>query len=79
MAFAFNTETLNSLYIHALLILTKSSKSINQVVHEQRFKDSLISTCKVSSERRVIDLESEVKDSMLTGGNILSLEFFVFT
>ena len=79
MAFAFNTETLNSLYIHALLILTKSSKSINQVVHEQRFKDPLSSTCQVSSERRVIDLESEVKDSMLTGGNILSLEFFVFT
>ena len=79
MAFAFNTETLNSLYIHALFILTKSSKSINQVVHEQRFKDPLSSTCQVSSERRVIDLESEVKDSMLTGGNILSLEFFVFT
>ena len=32
------TETLGSLYSHALLILTESSKSKNQVVHEQKFK-----------------------------------------
>ena len=31
----------SSLYSHALLILTKSSKSKNQVVHEQKFKDLL--------------------------------------
>ena len=34
LAFACKTETLGSLYSHALLILTKSSKSKNQVVHE---------------------------------------------
>ena len=34
--FADNSETLSSLYGHALLILTKSSKSKNHVVHEQR-------------------------------------------
>ena len=38
LAFACKTETLGSLYSHALLILTKSSKSKNQVVHEQKFK-----------------------------------------
>ena len=35
LAFACKTETLGSLYGHALFILTKSSKSNNQVVHEQ--------------------------------------------
>ena len=40
--------------------LTKSSKSKNQVVHEQKFKDLLSSTCHISSEIRVLDLESEV-------------------
>ena len=51
------------LHGHALLlILTKSSKSKNQVVHEQKFKDPLSSTCQVSSERRVLDLELEVMD-----------------
>ena len=45
LAFACKTETLGSLYSHALLILTKSSKSKNQVVHEQKFKDRLSSTC----------------------------------
>ena len=34
LAFACKTETLSSLYSHALLILTKSSKSKHQVVHE---------------------------------------------
>ena len=29
----------------------------------------------VSSERRVLELESEVLGSILTGGNILSLDF----
>ena len=64
--------------IHALLILTKSSKSKNQVVHEQKFKDLLSGTCLTSSERIVLDLESEVlrgKGSIPTGGNILSLDF----
>ena len=40
LAFAYKTETLGSLFSHTLLILTKSSKSKNQVVHEQKFKDS---------------------------------------
>ena len=37
LAFACKTETLGSLYSHALLILTKLAKSKNQVVHEQKF------------------------------------------
>ena len=53
------TETLDSLYSHALLILLRSSKSKHQVVHEQKFKDLLSSTCQVSVERIVLDLESE--------------------
>ena len=47
-------------YSHALLILLKSSKSKHQVVHEQKIKDLLSSTCQVSVERMVLDLESEV-------------------
>ena len=39
LTFACKTETLGSLYNHALLILLKSSKSKYQVVHEQKFKD----------------------------------------
>ena len=49
LAFACKTETLVSLYIHALLILTKSSNSKNQVVHVQKFKDLLSSTWQVES------------------------------
>ena len=77
---------LRSLYSHAPLIITNplsSSKSKNQVVHEQKFKDLLSSTWLTSSERIVLDLESEVMrglGSIPTWGNILSLEFFfVFT
>ena len=62
LAFACKTETLSSLYSHALLILTKSSKSKHQVVHEQKFKDLLSSTCQVSVERSMLDL-----GSILTG------------
>ena len=79
LAFACKTETLGSLYSHALLIPLKSSKSKYQVVHEQRFKDLLSSTCQVSVERIVLDLESEVMrdlGSIPIGGNILSLDFF---
>ena len=49
------------------------------MVHEQKFKDLLSSTCQVSIERIVLDLESEVirdPGSISTGGNMLSLEFF---
>ena len=45
------------------------------MMHEQKFKDLLY---KISSERRVSDLESEVLGSILSGGNILSLEFLLF-
>ena len=79
LAFACKTETLSSLYIHALLILTKSSKSKHQVVHEQKFKDLLSSTCQVSVERSMLDMESEVQWFNTHWGNILLLEFFVFT
>ena len=33
------------------------------MVHEKTFKDLLISTCQISSERRVLDLESELQGS----------------
>ena len=78
-AFAYKTEILASLYSHALLIPLKSSKSKYQVVHEQKFKDLLSSTCPLSSERIVLDLELEAMrgpGSIPTGGNILSLDFF---
>ena len=49
LTFACKTETLGSLYNYALLILTKSCKnSKNQVVHEQKLKDLISSTCQVS-------------------------------
>ena len=59
-AFACKTENLGSLYSQALLILTKSLKSKNLVVHGQKFKDPQSSTCLTSSQKRVLDLESEV-------------------
>ena len=80
-AFASKTETVDSLYNHALFILTKSSKSKNQVMHEHKFKDLLRSTCLTSSERRVLDLESEIMRGLgfiPAGGNILSIGFFCF-
>ena len=77
---ACKAETLGSLYSHALLVLLKSSKSKHQVVHEQKFEDLLSSTCQVSVERIVLDLESEVMRGLGSipmggGGNILSLNF----
>ena len=41
LALSCKTETLGSLYGHAQLILTKSSKPKNQAVHGQKFKDPL--------------------------------------
>ena len=52
------------------------------MVHEQKFKDLLSSTCQVSVERIVLDLKSEVMrgpGSIPTGDNILSLDFFLFS
>ena len=49
------------------------------MVHEQKFKDLLSSTCQVSVERILSNLELEVMrgpGSTPTGGNILSLDFF---
>ena len=57
--FACKTENLGSLYSHALMNLTKSSKSKNQAAHEQKFKDFPSSTCQVSPERRVIKRRGE--------------------
>ena len=39
---------------------------------------SVTSKCQVSSERRLLDLESEVPGSILTEDNILLLNFFCF-
>ena len=60
LTFACKTETLGSSYNHALLILTESSKSKHQAVHEQKFKDLLSSTYQVSAEKIVLDFESAV-------------------
>ena len=43
-----------------LLILIESSKSKNQVVHEQKFEGPLSRTCQISPEKK-LDLESEVR------------------
>ena len=75
LAFSCKTETSGSLHSHVLLILTESSKSKNQVVHEQKFKDLLSSKCQVIVQRIVLDLGSEAvrgPGSIPTGGNILS-------
>ena len=58
LVFACKTETLDSLYTHAHLII--SIKSKDQVVCEQKFEDLQNSTCQIRSERIVFDLESEV-------------------
>ena len=74
LAFACKAETLGSSYSHALLILTESSKSKNQVVHEQKFEDLLRSKCQVSPERIGLDLESEI----MRGQGSIPTEFFLF-
>ena len=56
LTFACKTLTLGSLNSYALLILLKSSKSKHQVVHQQKFKDLLSSTCQVSVERDSVGL-----------------------
>ena len=48
-AFACKTEALGSLYSQDLLIP-------NQLMHKQKFKDPLSSTCQISSERIVLGL-----------------------
>ena len=59
-----------------------SSKSKNQVVHEQKFKDLLSSAWQVSVERIVLDLESGAMrglGSIPTRGNIFHWIFFLFS
>ena len=83
LTFACKTDTLGSLvmlyWFHALLILTKSPKSKkNQVVHEQNFKYLRSSTSQISSEKRVLDLETEVHWlSIHLGENILFQVIFI--
>ena len=78
LTYACKTETSSSLYSHALLILTKLSKSKHQVVHEQKFKDLHSSTCQVSIDRSMLDLGWEVQWFNTHWGNILLLDFFCF-
>ena len=48
------------------------------MVHEQKFKDVLGTTCQISVESRVLELEPEGQGSCPTMGNILLLDFFCF-
>ena len=48
-------------------------KSKNQVVHEQKFKDLLSSTCQISVERIVLDLESEA----MRGPDSIPITFYI--
>ena len=47
-------------------------------MHKQKFKDPLSSTCQISSERSV-GLGIRDLGSILIRGNILSLDFFLFS
>ena len=57
-----------------LLILIESSKSKNQVVHEQKFEGPLSRTCQISPEKMLEVVRGLC--SICIGGNILSLDFF---
>ena len=64
--------------LYLLQLNSLSSSKSKKVVYEQTFNDLLSSTCLISSERRVLDLESEIMrglGSIPTVGNILSLDF----
>ena len=66
LTFACKTKTLGSLYSHALLIPTEklidSNSKKDQVLHEQKFKDLLSSTCKASDSTCQVSPESIVLD-----------------
>ena len=69
-------------YSHALLIPTKSSKSKNHVIHEQELKDTLIRTCPISLEVQCWTWNQRFirgLGSIPTRGNILPLDFFLFS
>ena len=53
---------------------SKSSKSKNEILHEEKFKDLPSNTRQVDVERRVLDLESETSESTLTG---VTFRFYV--
>ena len=74
------TGHLGSVYSHALLILTYTSKSKNQVVHEQKFKDPVSGICQISPEMIVLDLESEVHQRPRlypTRGNFITIIYTI--
>ena len=68
------TEMLGSLKSHALLILTKSSKSKNQLMDEQKLKDLLSSTCQISQRSR-----GSILMVVGVGGNILLQGYSLFS
>ena len=45
-------------------------------MHKQKFEDHLSSTCQMSSEGRLLDLESEIQGFNTHWGNILLVDFF---
>ena len=65
--FSNSTETLGSLHSQALLILTKSSKSKNHVVHEHKFKDLLSNVVKIVQKGECWTWNQRSSGSILTG------------
>ena len=54
------TGTLGSLYSHALLIPTKSSKCKTHVVHEQKLKISYVAHARLAQKEECLNFKSEV-------------------
>ena len=81
-AFTCKTETLGSLYSPALLIPTKSSKSKNQVMQKQKSKDPLqVAHARLAQKGECWTWNQGLirgLGSILTRGNILSLDLFYF-
>ena len=67
LAFACKTETLGSLYSHALLILTKLSKSENQVVYGRSLKISEVALAKLVLKGEYKTWNQRSSGSILTG------------
>ena len=75
LAFAYRTDNLGILYSYPLLILTKSSKSKNQVVHEQKFK---VAHARLVQKEKCWTWNQRSRGSIHTKDNILLLKIFVF-
>ena len=75
LAFACRTDNLGILYSYPLLILTKSSKSKNQVVHEQKFK---VAHARLVQKEGCWTWNQRSRGSIHTKDNILLLKIFVF-